>query len=397
MLRSVKYKVILLVVAVSVVAVSAVVIGLSYYRTESRQVIPVFSMTDFLSADSQPDQSFARARPGYALVFPRDHLAHPEFRSEWWYLNGNLWRQDDPGHRLGFQFTIFRQALAVSDSAEKTGVTKQSNANPWLQPQFYMGHIALADFRRGVHLSAERFSRQGPGLAGSSADPPGIWLESWGLQSSYENALFPAVVTAGDRKKEFSYQLRLIPEKPKVLQGINGYSPKRPEPGFASYYYSFTRLRVEGIVQIEGESVPVSGIAWYDHEWSSNSLAQYQTGWDWFSLQLDDGRELMFIVLRSDSGKQDFRQVSLIDKSGVRLPLEPDQVDMQPTGMWRSSSGVSYPSGWRLKVPHYGLDLELTPRLKDQENRHSVRYWEGAVEISGSHRGEGYVELTGYQ
>lgn len=396
MLWSVRSKVTLLLIIGTLVAV---IIGLRFFGDDKHREapLPALSMTDFLSADSQPDQHYLQANPGYPLVFPRDHLAHPAFRSEWWYLNGNLWRQDDPDHRLGFQFTIFRQALAQSEPAEKAGVTKQSDVNPWLQPQFYMGHIALADFRRGVHMSAERFSRQGPGLAGSSADPLGVWLESWNLKSSSQKTLFPAVVTAGDGSQGFSYQLRLIPEKPKVLQGINGYSPKRPEPGFASYYYSFTRLRVDGLVQIKGKSVPVSGIAWYDHEWSSNSLAQYQTGWDWFSLQLDDGRELMFIVLRSYDGKQDFRQVSLIDKSGVRLPLEPDQIDMQPTGIWRSPDGVSYPSSWRIKVPRYSLDLKISPRLKDQENRHSVRYWEGAVEISGSHHGGGYVELTGYQ
>ncbi|WP_432472891.1 lipocalin-like domain-containing protein [Amphritea sp. HPY] len=392
MFWSLRSKVTLLLLAIGTLVVIIAVIGLRFYGDDEHREAPLsaLSMTDFLSADSQSDQGFARARPDYTLVFPRDHLAHPAFRSEWWYLNGNLWRRDDPDHHLGFQFTIFRQALAVSDPAGKQAV------NQWLQPQFYMGHIALADFRRGVHLSAERFSRQGPGLAGSSGEPPGIWLESWNLKSSSDQALFPALVTAGDPAKGFSYQLRLISEKPKVLQGSNGYSPKRPEPGFASYYYSFTRLRVEGVVQIAGESVPVSGLAWYDHEWSSNSLAQYQTGWDWFSLQLDDGREMMFIVLRSDSGKQDFRQVSLIDKSGVRLPLEPDQVDMQATGIWRSPAGVSYPSGWRIKVPYYGLDLEIIPRHKDQENRLSVRYWEGAVEVTGSHRGEGYVELTGY-
>lgn len=373
----------------SVVALSTIYIGLSYFRDELRQeeTVPAFSLTDFLTAGSQSNQNYRQAKPGYQLVFPRDHLTHPEFRSEWWYLNGNLWRQDDPGHRMGFQFTIFRQALAKNLAV----------ANQWLSPQFYMGHIALADFRRGVHSSAERFSRQGPGLAGSSGVPLGIWLESWELKSSSDQALFPAVVTAADPVKGFSYQLRLMPEKPKVLQGDNGYSPKRPESGFASYYYSYTRLRVEGEVQLKGEIVPVQGIAWYDHEWSSNSLAQYQIGWDWFSLQLDDGRELMFILLRSQDGERDFRQVSLVDKSGMRLPLDPVEVIMEATGEWQSASGVNYPSGWRIKVPRYELDLELNPRRDNQENRLSVRYWEGAVEVTGSHQGEGYVELTGYQ
>lgn len=356
-----------------------------------------FSLTDFLSAgesDDHADQVFAKAQPGYVLRFPQDHIAHPEFRSEWWYINGNLQHRDDPAQRFGFQFTVFRQALARLDGQAKSG---------WLAPQFYMGHIGLGVFNRNQHLTAERFSRQGPGLAGTQAQPLSVWLESWRLNSEQDASLFPATLIAVASQNQdgesFGYQLRLVPEKPPVYQGLQGYSPKRPEPGFASHYYSYTRLRVEGEIQVNEQTIPVTGAAWYDHEWGSNSLAAYQAGWDWFSLQLDDGRELMFIVLRSkvDSGQADFRQVSLFDQAGERLPLDAGQVELDVLDHWQSDSGITWPSGWRMRIPEYDLDLRILPRQKTQENDLSVRYWEGAVKVEGRHAGQGYVELTGYE
>ncbi|MDI3324467.1 lipocalin-like domain-containing protein [Pontibacterium granulatum] len=347
------------------------------------------SLTDFLSAGSEHEKGFAKARPDYVLSFPGDHLAHPAFRSEWWYLNGNLQHRDDPQQRFGFQFTIFRQALATQEKTTGSG---------WLTPQFYMGHTGLGVFSQGRHLTAERFSRQGPGLAGTEAEPLSVWLEDWRLQAEQSDDLFPATVSAGV-KGAFSYRLHLVPEKPRVYQGEEGYSPKREEPGFASHYYSYTRLRVEGELKLDGETIPVSGTAWYDHEWSSNILAEYQTGWDWFSLQLEDGRDLVFMELpaRPGSGKRNFRQVALFDVTGKHLSVDAQLIQLEVRDHWRSPSGIRWPSGWRLQIPEHDLDLTITPRQKNQENNLSVRYWEGAVKVTGSHNGQGYVELTGYE
>ncbi|WP_370278781.1 lipocalin-like domain-containing protein [Pontibacterium sp.] len=352
------------------------------------------SLTDFLSAGSENEERFAKAQPDYVLSFPEDHLAHPTFRSEWWYLNGNLQHRDDPAQRFGFQFTIFRQALTKQEGAAVSG---------WLAPQFYMGHAGLGVFGQNKHLTAERFSRRGPGLAGTQAEPLSVWLEDWQLQAEQNDNLFPATVTAGALGnavgESFSYRLRLVPEKPRVYQGEEGYSPKREEPGFASHYYSYTRLRVEGELELAGESIPVTGAAWYDHEWSSNILAEYQTGWDWFSLQLEDGRDLVFMELpaRPGSGKSNFRQVALFDVQGERLPVDARLIQLDVSDHWRSPSGIRWPSGWRLQMPDHDLDLTITPRQKNQENNLSVRYWEGAVKVTGSHNGQGYVELTGYE
>lgn len=352
------------------------------------------SLTDFLSAGSESEEQFAKAQPDYVLRFPGDHLAHPLYRSEWWYLNGNLQHRDDPQQRFGFQFTIFRQALAKQKSTSESG---------WLAPQFYMGHAGLGVFGQEEHLTAEKFSRQGPGLAGTQAEPLSVWLEDWRLQAEQNNDLFPATVNAGvqsnNEGKSFSYRLRLVPEKPRVYQGEEGYSPKREEPGFASHYYSYTRLLVEGEIELAGKIIPVTGAAWYDHEWSSNILADYQSGWDWFSLQLDDGRDLVFMELRAkpDSGKSNFRQVALFDLNGERIPVEAELIRLDVSDHWHSATGIRWPSGWRLQIPDHNLDLTIKPRQHNQENNLSVRYWEGAVEVSGSHSGQGYVELTGYE
>lgn len=378
---------------ISLVFITGVLlIGFLLWSTPDTDEAP-YSLTDFLSnaAEDEQAESYIKAVPDYRLQFPQDHQAHSGFRSEWWYINGNLQHRDKPDQRYGFQFTLFRQALAPTD--------KQNDEvdSRWLQPQFYMGHAGLGDFQRGTHHSAERFSRQGPGLAGTSVDPLVVWLESWRLDAEQPDNLFPATIQMQDRDTGIAYKLRLIPEKPKILQGIDGYSPKRPEPGFASYYYSYTRLRVEGEITLQGDSIPVTGAAWYDHEWSSNSLAPYQTGWDWFALQLEDGRDLMFMVLRSKTGWADFQQVSLVDVSGERLPLADDQVQLEILDHWTADDGVRYPSGWRIRIPSYDLDLKVIPRKANQDNLLSVRYWEGAVEVSGSHAGQGYVELTGYE
>ncbi|WP_051560076.1 lipocalin-like domain-containing protein [Marinobacterium jannaschii] len=369
-------------------AVAILVSMLSLFITDEagQTADTAFDLGDFLG-DAGSDDAFRKARPDYRIALPRDHLAHPGFRSEWWYLNGNLQRQDDPRQRYGFNFTIFRQALAP-ESAEE---------NPWLRPQFYMGHLAIADFATGEHRSSERFARAGPGIAGTAGQPLRVWLDNWQLTADRDESLFPALLEARDRSCDCGYRLQIEALKVPAFQGKDGYSPKRQEPGFASHYYSFTRLRVHGELWLGPETIPVSGSAWYDHEWASNTLADYQQGWDWFSLQLEDGRDLMFIRLRSRlPGRRDFDQLSVVDQTGQRIDRPGDSAELVATDYWVTDDGVRYPVSWQLRVPSQGLDLVIRARQPEQEMRHSMRYWEGAVSIAGSHPGQGYVELTGY-
>ena len=196
-------------------------------------------------------------------------------------------------------------------------------------------------------------------------------------------------------------RLEISPLKPVVLNGEQGLSRKSAEPGNASYYYSITRLRAEGTLRLSGEDIPVAGTAWLDREWSTSMLAPYQAGWDWFSLQLADGSDLMYFQLRHQDGSTDpTSSGSLVSPEGTVMRLAREDVEVEVLDTWDSPAGGRYPARWRLSIKPDGRTLEIRPVLADQELRHDARYWEGAVDITdgktGKPVGRGYVELTGY-
>jgi predicted secreted hydrolase len=181
-------------------------------------------------------------------------------------------------------------------------------------------------------------------------------------------------------------------------------SQKSAEPGNASYYYSHTRLPTRGTVDLNGQTFTVQGSSWLDREWSTSALGPEQSGWDWFALQLEDGRDLMFYRLRrKDGGMDSFSKGVLVDAEGQTQLLRGNAVDLQPLGEWTSpQSGDRYPAAWRLRLPGEGLDLTVTPKVANQEMRLTVRYWEGAVAVSGRAgedkiHGQGYLEMTRYE
>ena len=335
---------------------------------------------------------YARAMETRDFDFPGDHGPHEDFRTEWWYVTGNLDSQD--GRELGFQFTIFRSSLAP---------TPPGGPSIWSTNQAYMGHFALTDITNEDFRAVELFSRGGGGLAGAIADPFEVWLEDWRLEGLSKDAAFPMRLTAdGD-----GVNLDLILEsgKPYVLQGDSGLSQKGREPGNASYYYAHTRMPTRGRVQIDEDYLEVSGLAWLDREWSTSALSDGQVGWDWFALQLSNGWDLMVYKLRREDGSPDpLSDGVLISPEGRRVPLEWGRgVLVEPTQTWFSPvDDAEYPSGWRIRVPEQDLDLTVTPALPDQELRVAFRYWEGSVRVSGKVpggnevSGRGYVELTGY-
>ncbi len=188
--------------------------------------------------------------------------------------------------------------------------------------------------------------------------------------------------------------------KPIVLQGEDGFSVKGPGAGNASYYYSMTRLQTNGTVTVNGETFPVDGLSWMDREWSTSLLGKDQEGWDWFSLHLDDGRDLMYFTVRSTSSDAShYVDGALIDAGGQKK--EVSDVTLEVLDTWESPKGGVYPSGWRMHLPEEDIDLTIEPFFKNQELNLAIRYWEGAVRISGHAGGQpvagtGYVELTGY-
>jgi predicted secreted hydrolase len=331
-----------------------------------------------------PDPGFKRATAPRAFEFPRDHGAHPEFATEWWYFTGNL--QSDQGQAFGYQFTLFRVGL-------KPG--KPEPDSQWRAHQVYMGHLALSDIDAAEHLSAERFSRAAAGLAGASLQPVRIWLGPWVIQGGGQD-LFPLKLRAA--AEAFSIDMTIERGgSPLVLQGEQGLSQKGPEPGNASYYYSMTRLPTSGKVQVDDHSFDVEGYSWFDREWSSSALSKDQAGWDWFALQLDDGRDLMFYQMRDKQGKaQSYSRGVLVESSGRVHELSLENTQLEALRSWKNADGVEYPIQWSLVIPEYAIDLVIEAAFDDQEMRHTVHYWEGAVRVTGSHKGKGYLELSGY-
>jgi predicted secreted hydrolase len=337
----------------------------------------------------EEEQPFERAIQPRKFVFPDDHGPHPHFKTEWWYYTGNLFSKSD--RRFGYQLTFFRSAL--------TPEAHQRNSN-WATNQIYMAHFALTDVDAERFYHFERFSRDSLGLAGAQANPFKVWLENWSAEARQGEPL-PMRLSANE--DNVAIELNLESAKPIVFQGENGLSQKSAMPGNASYYYSMTRMPTSGKINIAGESFQVSGTSWLDREWSTSALGEGQVGWDWFSLQFDDGRELMYYQLRLKDGTADpLSSGVLVDVNGSTKRLRPSDIDIKVLSHWQSSkSKAKYPARWRLDLVNEGISLEISTVLAEQELITTVRYWEGAVSVQGKDKasklsGYGYVELTGY-
>lgn len=338
---------------------------------------------------------YARAVEPRSFEFPADHGPHPRFRTEWWYLTGNLTEAGADAsseRRFGYQFTVFRVALAPG---------APEGPSDWRTNQAYMAHFAVTDAGGGRFLNEERFARGALGLAGARADPFRVWLDDWTLRAADEETAFPARLEADT--DSFSVSLLLEGGKEPVLQGREGLSPKGPGYGNASYYYSLTRMPTEGTITVGGDTLRVEGTSWMDREWSTSALGPGVEGWDWFSIQLDDDHELMYYQLRREDGSPSpLSAGTWVEPDGSYRTLASPEVELSPVDRWESPEGeVSYPVSWEISVPSEGLEVTVEALLRDQEWRSAFRYWEGAVEVRGSLDGEivggrGYVELTGY-
>jgi predicted secreted hydrolase len=331
---------------------------------------------------------FAAARPGYRYRFPRDHFAHPEFRTEWWYWTGNL--HDAAGRRFGFELTFFRRAVTAEPATP---------VRPWDIADIYLAHLTLSDIEGRRFHHYERLNRAGPGLAGADELEGRIWNGNWTAGLDRLTAVTEA----------FRLNLRLSTKKPPVIHGVNGVSPKAAGEGRASHYISFTRLDVSGNLTLEGRDFAVSGAAWMDHEFFTHQLEPDQSGWDWLSIQLDDGTELMLFRLRRRDGSVDpYSAGTYVDSRGVARHLSVDAFRIEPVAgsEWRSpATSARYPLRWRIAAPSLGLRLEASTPLEGQElaSKDSVSptYWEGAMDYAGTRggkpvRGVGYLEMTGY-
>jgi predicted secreted hydrolase len=339
------------------------------------------------------DEAFARAYEPMPLTFPLDHGAHPEYQTEWWYYTGNL--QDAQGNQYGFQFTIFRSALTPS---------MPERASDLATNQIYMAHFALTDGLGNRHYSFERFSRGAGGLAGATGEPElAIWLEDWRVSRSAPETMHVQAQTVNEEGETVAIDLHLRETRPPVLHGDVGLSQKGPEAGNASYYYSLIGLETTGSITLRGRAVEVSGQSWMDHEFGTSALSANAVGWDWISLQLENGVALMLAQIRTvDGGAIGEFEGTLVMADGTQARITNEDFTLEVLDEWTSpTTGIVYPSGWRLSAPAHALELEITPLIRDQEMKVSYVYWEGAVSVTGSMagapvEGRGYVELTGY-
>ncbi len=331
--------------------------------------------------------AFLPALPGYEFEFPRDHGSHEQFKTEWWYFTGHL-RSDD-GHRYGFELTFFRVGIVPP-----TGDT----ATRWDLRNVGLAHFALTDIDGQRFRYYEKLNRQSPFTASAATGRLAVFNEGWSATTLDDGGW--RLIAAGGKD---SIDLVLHSRKPPAIHGENGVSVKAQGTGFASHYYSMTRLTVAGTVN----GRRCRGAAWMDHEFGSSSLREHQQGWDWFSIQLDNDAELMLYQIRRSDGTPDVTSSgSLITSDGSVIHVKHNQMQVVPTSRWKSqASGATYPMGWRLSLPSFRIDLVVQPLMRNQElvTRGSTRvtYWEGAVGVTGSFgnvavSGKGYVEMTGY-
>lgn len=338
---------------------------------------------------------FRPALPGYKFQFPRDHGSHAAYQTEWWYYTGHL--QSKNGRRFGYQLTFFRTALAPS---------LRGRTSKWAVRDVIFAHFALSDIDGKKFFNTDRINRASLGLAGADtagSKSPRIWLNDWEMRFSGPTGERQTLkATENSNGTVFSLQLTQKALKKPVIHGQNGVSQKSTGAGRASHYYSYTRLQSNGIVKIGSETFAVTGQSWFDHEFGSNQMDKSQTGWDWFSLQLSDGRELMLYQLRLTNNRiEPLSSGTLVEKDGRSRHLKLREFQIESLGEWKSPrSGGNYPAKWRVRVPGEKIDLVITPSLADQElnprRGASFDYWEGSVEFTGTHSGQGYVELTGY-
>ncbi|AVR88930.1 lipocalin-like domain-containing protein [Thauera aromatica] len=341
-------------------------------------------------AEAAPEAAYPPVVRGQALSFPRDFGAHPDYRTEWWYITG--WLRDAAGSERGFQLTFFRVRTRIGED----------NPSRFAPRQLILAHAAIADPASGRLRHAERAARVYSGLVEAREGHTGVQLDDWFLHA-VGTGLYRSRISAED----FAFELEFATAQPPVENGEHGFSQKAPDPRNASYYYSRPQLAVRGSLRLDGAAFAVSGHAWLDHEWSSEILPASARGWDWIGINLHDGGSLMAFQMRDHAGGALWHAGTWTGAGGERRTFAPGALRFTPLRHWRSPrTGTEYPVEWALELDD-GRRLLLRPLMDDQEldSRASTGaiYWEGAVRLYQAEAqgreveiGEGYLEMTGY-
>ncbi|BDX06985.1 lipocalin-like domain-containing protein [Planctobacterium marinum] len=319
----------------------------------------------------------AAVMPGRQLVFPDDHGAHTDYGIEWWYFTANL--VDDKGEPFWLQWTLFRYRQ------------EDTRDTPWHNNQSYMAHASVHSMRQ--HAFEERFARGGVGNAGVTVRPYNAFLDDWQFISDTAESIFPGQLQF-NINGQVAVKLHMTSDANLVLHGEQGYSLKYPNSQYASYYYSQPFINVNGSINWHGEVKPVSGNAWYDHEWSSQLLGDDFSGWDWFSLHLQDNQKLMLFTLKTENSElPDVWHGTYLDSNGLQHTLSDKQVRVTPVAQMQVK-GKRFNKHWRITIAEHNLELEVQVLKEAQLNSWLFTYYEGAINVQGSHSGVGFVEMT---
>lgn len=333
--------------------------------------------------------SWREALPGWKYEFPADHGSHPDFKTEWWYFTGNLRAEDRT--ELGYQLTFFRQGVVPPE--------QDLPSAQFLQRDVKFAHFALSDISKRQFYHFQELSRGSFGQAGFDNGSRLAWIKDWVCERTGFHS-FRLRASASDLKMDLS----LNSPREAVIHGHDGVSQKSSGEGRASHYYSLTRMNTSGTVEVGGKSYVVNGLTWFDHEWATNQLAENQTGWDWFSLQFEDGCDLMLFQIRLKEGARDpYSAGTFVDSSGKSAEVSHSDFQLNPIEWWTSPNSMArYPVTWKISIPRLGLDLTVRARFPNQElAADPFSYWEGAVGTTGTRNGipvsgKGYLEMTGY-
>ncbi|WP_425198319.1 lipocalin-like domain-containing protein [Polaromonas sp.] len=323
------------------------------------------------------------ALPARALQFPRDFGAHPDFRTEWWYITGHA---SSGSREFGFQLTFFRSRVDAT----------QGMVSKFAAKQLIFAHAAVTDVLGNKLWHDQRIAREGFDIASASPQGMAIKLRDWSLQS--QGRIHRAHLPAAD----FALDLAFAETQPVLLQGKQGLSRKGPEEKQASYYYSLPQLATSGSLQVKGQKFEVTGKAWLDHEWSEELLHPSATGWDWIGMNLDDGSALTAFRLRDKEGNAVWDGGSFRSAKGDFFAFSRGEVIFRPVRRWKSPlSQASYPVEWLVRTPAdiYTVRAVIDNQELDSRQSTGAIYWEGLSELidsNGKRVGRGYLEMTGY-
>ncbi len=356
-----------------------------------RKVFRKFSKNQLIQL-SKNHASFDQFRDPTRALF-----SQPNIQTQWWYFSGNLKSSEYRNWEYELVFFIRKTDL------DFFGFWPMNK----MRDQLFISHFALVDMDGTKDQKNFRYYHRGGILAEakgvSSTNKFEVQLENWSARQNEAGQIRLTAFCEGD-----AIELDLTSLKNVIYHGENGFSQRSEDPRIASYHCSLTRLKTTGMVKSKGDKFQVSGFSWLDHEKMLAEPNRFTSGWDWFSIQLDNNEELMIYRFRNKNGSVDnqFSFGTYVEKDGRSRHIKFVDIQLQELSYWQSdlSKGV-YPVEWQIKILSEALEIHVRPHFHDCElncvSTTFVAYWEGPVWVSGkkaneSISGRGYQELCGY-